>query len=158
MFIGPIIGIGALIPRTIDYVSALVTDVLLLPMDAYFVWRKSAKEKGGPLLSIHQEHDTVHNGLRLILRYHEASESFIGMVFNITEKPIQAVRVEVYLVDGSVLGPTPRMDLGPEQKGDILLPTGGQPFNLWKARVESGVDVESGHNSEGELNKFEPPT
>jgi hypothetical protein len=86
----------------------------------------------------------------MILRYHKASESFSGMVFNVTEKPIQAVRVEVHLIDGSVLGPTPRMDLGPGQKGDILLSTGGQSCKLWKDHVESGVGLESGHSCEGE--------
>ena len=141
---GPFIFIYSIV----EYVPAIATDVLLLPMDGYWVWRK---EKDG-LLSIHQELDTVRNGIRMILRYRKASESFSGMVINVTEKPIQAVRVEVYLIDGSVLGPTPRMDLAPGQKGDILLPTDGQSFKLWKAYIESDVSIESGHSSEGQYN------
>ena len=136
----------------VEYVPAIATDVVLLPVDAYYVSRKSADVESGPILSINQEHDTVHNGIRMILRYHKASESFIGSVFNVTEKPVLAVRVEVHLVEGSELGPTPRKDLAPGQKGDILLPTGGQSFKLWTAHVESGVGVESGHSSEGEHN------
>jgi hypothetical protein len=107
-------------------------------------------EEGGPGLSINQVHDTVRNGVRMILRYNEASKSFDGTVENITEKPIQAVRVEVHLIDGPELGPTPRKDLAPGQKREITLSTGGQPFKLWKAHAESGEGEESGHGSEGE--------
>lgn len=149
---GPVIGVFALIPRTIDYASAIVTDVLLLPMDGYWVWRKSPNEEGDFLLSINQEYDAERNGIRLILRYHKTSESFIGMVFNVTQTRIQAVRVEVHLIDGSALGPTPRIDLAPGQKGDIFLSTSGQSFKLWKAYIESDGNVESEHSREGEYN------
>ena len=107
-------------------------------------------EEQGPNLAIEATHDSVRAGVRLVLKYDQRSESFGGMVENVTEESIAAVGVEVHLSDGTELGPTPREGLEPRQKRAVTLSAAGHTFETWKAHAESGEGGEHGHGSEGE--------
>ncbi|MEN9021205.1 MAG: hypothetical protein GWQ05_21670 [Verrucomicrobiaceae bacterium] len=107
-------------------------------------------EEKGLDLAIDATHDSVRVGVRLILRYDQDSEGFIGTVDNVSDKTIEAVRVEVHLSNGTELGPTPRERLAPKQKRNVELSATGQTFETWKAHTESDAGEEHGHDSEGE--------
>lgn len=107
-------------------------------------------EEKGSDLAIDATHDSVRAGVRLILRYNKESERFIGIVDNVSDKSIEAVRGEVHLSNGTELGPTPRDALAPKQKRFVGLSATGQTFETWKAHTESDAGEEHGHDSEGE--------
>jgi len=98
------------------------------------------EEESGKKLSPTETYDHVHNGVRLILAFHNASSSFIGSVENTTDKTVKSVRVEVHLSNGTELGPTESMDLAPGEKAGIKLEAVGQVFTWWKAHLETGSD------------------
>jgi len=98
------------------------------------------KEESGKKLSPTETYDHVHNGVRLILAFHNASSSFIGSVENTTERAVKSIRVEVHLSNGTELGPTESMDLAPGEKAGIKLEAVGQVFTWWKAHLETESD------------------
>lgn len=79
----------------------------------------------------------TRKGVRLALRYDDATQSFRGTATNITDATIPRVRVEVHLSNGVELGPTTTMDLAPGQTIDVSLPATGQTFAEWGAHAES---------------------
>jgi len=94
-------------------------------------------EESGEKLALTDTYNHVHNGVRLVLAFHNASSSFIGSVENVTDKTIKSIRVEVHLSNGVELGPTERMDLAPGEKAGVKLEAKGHVFEWWKAHAES---------------------
>lgn len=102
-------------------------------------------EESGEKLALTDTYDHVRKGVRLVLAFHNASSSFIGIVENVTDKTIKSVRVEVHLSTGVELGPTERRDLAPGEKAGIKLEAKGHVFEWWTAHAESGSS-EHGHS------------
>ncbi len=100
-------------------------------------------EESSKKLSVTETYDQVHNGVRFILAFHNASSSFIGSIENTTEKTVESVRVGIILSNGTELGPTEAMDLVPGEKAGIKLEAGGQVFTWWKVRAEIGSEKPS---------------
>ncbi len=96
------------------------------------------EEESGEKLALTDTYDQMHNGVRLVLAYHNASSSFIGSVENVTDKTIKKVRVEVHLSTGVELEPTERQDLAPGEKSGIKIEAAGHVFEWWKAHAETG--------------------
>ncbi len=94
-------------------------------------------------------YDQTRNGANLILQYHAASQSFMGTVENVTDKVLEAVRVEVHLSNGKELGPTPAEDLAPGKQRPVILVAEGMTFEGWTAHPEVGRN-EHGHEGGGE--------
>lgn len=94
-------------------------------------------------------YDQTRNGARLILRYDDDANAFIGSVENTTERGLTRVRVEVHLSNGAELGPTPPRDLDPGQRHDISLPATEASFDTWNAHPEVGAQ-EANHQSDRE--------
>jgi len=105
-------------------------------------------EESGVRLALADTYDEVRNGARLVLAYDPRSKSFAGMVQNTTDRPLQQVRVEVHLSNGTELGPTTPLDLDPGQKRAVQLAATGQEFDGWTAHPEVGSG-EHGHGEEG---------
>jgi hypothetical protein len=68
-------------------------------------------EESGVELARTETYDEVRNGVRLILAFDVATNSFEGRVVNTTERTLRRVRVEVHLSNGKELGPTTAGDL-----------------------------------------------
>ena len=80
----------------------------------------------------------VRAGVRLELRFDAAAETFTGTVTNTTDERVSQVRVEVHLLGGVELGPTPRITLGPGETSPVQLAAEGQRFETWTTHVEIG--------------------
>ena len=96
-------------------------------------------------------YDNVRNGARLVISYDAATDAFTGTVTNTTGAILTQVRVEVHLYNGTVtvdeLGPTPNVDLKPDESHSITLPAMGHSFTEWVAHPEVGPS--SGGSGEG---------
>ena len=103
-------------------------------------------EESGTLLTLDQTYDAVRNGARLILRYDAVADAFVGTVQNITDATLSLVRVEVHLSNGTELGPTKPVDLGPGETIPVKLVATATAFSGWTAHPESGP----GHGAGGE--------
>ena len=88
--------------------------------------------------ALEEELDEVRAGMRLILSYDSASNTFSGTVQNTTDAALPRVRVEVHLSTGVELGPTTPVELAPGELADIKLPATDQPFEAWSAHPEAG--------------------
>ena len=66
----------------------------------------------------------------------------MGAVENTTGNVLSQVRVEVYLSNGTELGPTAPVDLAPGQVLDINLPATEASFTGWIAHAEVGGNAE----------------
>ena len=92
--------------------------------------------------------DQVRAGARLTLGYDPASQSFTGVVTNVTDMALSRVRVEVHLSNGVELGPTAPVDLAPGQSTTVSLDASGQSFATWGAHAEvGGGSGESGEHA-----------
>ena len=100
-------------------------------------------EEGGQRLGKNERWDAVRNGARLILAYDSASQSFKGLVQNVSKETLKDVRVEVHLSSGVELGPTLRTDLKPGARVGIELSAAGRAFTWWTTHPEHGS--EEGH-------------
>ena len=78
-------------------------------------------EESGTLLTLDQTYDAVRNGARLFLRYDAVADAFVGTVQNVTDASLSMVRVEVHLSNGTELGPTKPVDLGPGETIPVKL-------------------------------------
>ena len=107
------------------------------------------EEGSGAMLAPADTFDTVRAGARLIMNYDAASNSFLGTVENTTAGPLTRVRVEVHLSNGTELGPTNPVDLGPGQILSITLPSTQAPFNGWVPHVEVGGGEGAGAEGSG---------
>ena len=88
------------------------------------------------------------NGARLVLEFDPRTQVFVGSVTNTTIRTLPQVRVEVHLDNGTELGPTKRIDLGPGETVPVELGAFGNVFGAWVSHPEAGV--EEGHGGGGE--------
>lgn len=88
------------------------------------------------------------NGARLVLHFDPTTQVFVGAVTNTTARTLGQVRVEVHLDNGTELGPTKRIDVGPGQTVPVELGAFGNEFSAWVSHPEAGV--EDGHGVGGE--------
>lgn len=93
-------------------------------------------EESGDYIGREETWDATRRGVRLILSFDPASNSFVGTVENATRGMLCAVRVEVHLSTGTELGPTERTDLQPAERAGVELPTAGEIFDAWTAHPE----------------------
>lgn len=109
-------------------------------------------EEDGNQYFINEKYDEIKNGVRLILKYDEKSNSFIGIVKNTTSNELKKVRVEVHLSNGIELGPTTPVNLAPGKKKDIVLKATAAKFKTWSTHAEVGNrerESESGEHDGG---------
>jgi hypothetical protein len=102
----------------------------------------SGEEESGPSLGLNEVYDGTRSGVRLILSWDESSNAFTGTVLNTTVEPLQRVRVEVHLSNGTELGPTVPVDLAPGEIADITLSAMNQNFERWTPHAEAGIESE----------------
>ncbi|MCY3698573.1 MAG: hypothetical protein OXH46_02890 [Gemmatimonadetes bacterium] len=106
-------------------------------------------EEGGAYLAKMTGQDEVFaNGARLVLQFNPNTQAFAGSVTNTTATTLSQVRVEIHLDNGTELGPTKRIDVGPGQAVPVELGTFGEEFSAWVSHPEAGV--EQGHGAGGE--------
>lgn len=89
----------------------------------------------------------IRNGIELILRFDASAGGFVGTLTNTGGEPVSQVRVEVHLIEGPELGPTPRITLAPGETSPVRLEAGGRSFETWTAHVEIGEGEHSGRES-----------
>ncbi len=83
-------------------------------------------------------YDEVRAGARLIVSYDPGSNTFTGIVENVTSGTLRRVRVEVHLSNGIELGPTTPVDLAPGEATGVALEASSEPFETWSAHPEVG--------------------
>ena len=96
---------------------------------------------GANQLAPDETFDQVRGGARLILNYDAPSNSFAGTVQNTTNNVLTRVRIEVHLSNGTELGPTTPIDLGPEEIVSVRLPSTQASFTGWVAHAEVGSET-----------------
>ncbi len=106
-------------------------------------------EESGESLALDETYDVIRKGARLILRYNDENNSFVGTVQNTTESTLINVRVEVHLSNGTELGPTTPVDLSPGESAEVSLAATEEPFTGWTPHAEVGQG-EHGNGGEGE--------
>ena len=77
----------------------------------------------------------IRAGTRLVMSYDPAINAFTGTVRNTTSYRLLNVRVEVHLEDGPELGPTPPIDLAPDEVQPVELQSTVSSFIGWVALV-----------------------
>jgi len=108
----------------------------------------SGGEEGGIRIEKNAKWDATRNGAHLIIAYNATTQSFKGIVKNMTAKILKDVRVEVHLSNGVELGPTKRTDLKPGAIIPVELSAANQKFSWWTTHPEHGS--EPGHGPESE--------
>ena len=103
-----------------------------------------SEEASAANLAPDETFDVVRGGARLILNYDAAGNAFTGTVENTTNNALTNVRIEVHLSNGTELGPTTPVDLGPGQVLDVNLPSTAASFTGWIAHAEVGSGAEGG--------------
>ena len=104
----------------------------------------ASDEESTVQLALTDTYDNIRNGAHLIMAYDAASNSFKGTVTNTTGSILPQVRVEIHLSNGVELGPTPSIDLAPDETRPIVLQAMGPPFDMWTAHPEVGPSTGSG--------------
>ena len=108
-------------------------------------------EESGATYTLDETFDTVRNGVRLVMNWDANAEAFVGVVENVTNATIPAVRVEVHLSNGVELGPTPRADLAPGETRAVELSAAGiTGFDGWTPHAEMGAGDSGGGEGAGE--------
>ncbi len=95
-------------------------------------------EESNTQFALGDKYDEVRAGARLALAYDTDANAFVGTVENTTSTTLNRVRVEVHLSNGTELGPTTPVDLGPGESAVIDLPATEEPFTTWSAHPEVG--------------------
>lgn len=80
----------------------------------------------------------TRNGVELVISYSSSTERFTGTVTNTNDTTVTDVRVEIHLSNGTELGPTPRVDLAPDESRPVTLDASGQSFTWYSVHVEIG--------------------
>ncbi|MCY4070388.1 MAG: hypothetical protein OXG60_03755 [Chloroflexi bacterium] len=122
---------------------------------------EGAGEHGGPggeglegsganALAPKQIYDVTRNGARLVMRYDEANNRFIGKVVNMTDATLTRARVEIHLSNGVELGPTTPTDIPPGYQLALTMPATDQPFDTWAPHAEFGLGEGGGSEGGGE--------
>ncbi len=112
--------------------------VALIALPLMLSTSSCGKEENNAQYSLTDTFDDTRKGVRLILKYDAATESFIGTVENTKKRKAKKVRVEVHLSNGVELGPTTPNDMAPGEKRDVVLPAPGEVFTGWNAHAEQG--------------------
>lgn len=107
-------------------------------------------EESGESLALDETYDVIRKGARLILRYDEAGDAFVGTVQNTTEDVLNRVRIEVHLSNGTELGPTTPVDLAPGQIVEVSLTATEETFTGWTPHAEVGTDEHGEDGVDGE--------
>ncbi|MCE2470831.1 MAG: hypothetical protein J4G18_02835, partial [Anaerolineae bacterium] len=84
-------------------------------------------------------YDVTRNGARLVMRYDEANNRFVGKVANMSKATLTRVRVEIHLSNGVELGPTTPTDVPAGHLLSVTLPATDQPFDSWTPHAEVGM-------------------
>lgn len=106
------------------------------------------EDEGAYVPKMTRQNKLFANGARLVLEFDPGTEVFVGSVTNTTARTLSQVRVEVHLDNGTELGPTKRIDVGPGQTIPVELGAFGNDFSAWVSHPEAGV--EAGHGGGGE--------
>ena len=77
-------------------------------------------------------------GVDLTISYNASTQQFDGSVTNTNASAVADVRVEIHLSNGTELGPTPRVGLGPSETKSVALDASGQSFSWYSVHVELG--------------------
>ena len=115
------------------------------------IFRESGEESNAEL-TLDENYDQVRNGVRLIMTYDAQDNSFKGTVENTTDETLKQVRVEVHLSNGTELGPTVPVDLGPGAKIRVELAATSEGFDRWTAHPEVGSGEHGTGGEDGEHN------
>lgn len=78
------------------------------------------------------------SGVDLTISYNASNQRFDGSVTNTSASAVADVRVEIHLSNGTELGPTPRVGLGPNETKPMTLDASGENFNWYSVHVELG--------------------
>ncbi|MYI06267.1 MAG: hypothetical protein F4059_02810 [Gemmatimonadetes bacterium] len=105
-------------------------------------------DEGAYVPKMTRQNKLFANGARLVLAFDPRTQVFVGSVTNTTASTLAQVRVEVHLDNGTELGPTKRIDVGPGQTVPVELGAFGNEFSAWVSHPEAGV--EEGHGGGGE--------
>lgn len=100
------------------------------------------EEESGAQYGADATYDETVAGARLLLAYDPESNSFGGLVENTTDAVLDQVHVEVYLSNGTELGPTEPVDLAPGEVIEVVLPATDEPFDTFSAHPEVGIEHE----------------
>ena len=110
----------------------------------------SGSEDGsGAMLAPDEIFDATRGGARLVMGYDAASNSFNGIVENITNSTLSNVRIEVHLSNGTELGPTTPVDMAPGEMYAISMPATQEAFTGWIAHAEVGGGEGGGEHGSG---------
>ena len=108
------------------------------PMEAGEQGHNESGEESNLSLTKADVFDQTRGGARLILRWNEAEQAFVGTAENVTSSVIRRVRVEIHLSNGTELGPTTPTDLNAGENISVRLDASGQVFDRWSAHAEVG--------------------
>jgi len=128
----------------ISKIIAILT-VVILSFCVLSCANKGHNEEDGKQFEKSQTYDEVKKGVRLELKYDEATSQFFGVITNDSKNMIERARVEVHLSNGVELGPTTPKDLPAGEKMEVTLSAAGQDFETWSTHAEVGSN-EHGHN------------
>lgn len=131
--------------------SALLIQVLFMGTSCAQEGKHKEKhgEEDGTQFTKEQTYDEVKKGVRLVLKYNEATSNFDGVITNKSTKVVKRARMEVHLSNGVELGPTKPKDLKPGDELKVTLSAKGQKFTTWSTHAEVGSN-EHGHGEGGE--------
>ncbi len=101
-------------------------------------------------LATNQIYDVTSNGARLVMRYDEANNRFIGKLVNMTKATLTRARVEIHLSNGVELGPTNPTDIPTGYQLSVVMPATDQPFATWAPHAEFGMGEGGGAEGAGE--------
>lgn len=111
----------------------------------------ASEGSGANALALKQIYDVTRNGARLVMRYDEANNRFIGKVVNKTNGTLTRARVEIHVSNGVELGPTTPTDLPAGYLLSVTIPATDQTFDSWAPHVEFGMgEAGSGGEVPGE--------
>ena len=109
-----------------------------------------AEGAGANALALNQIYDVTANGGRLVMRYDEANNRFVGKVVNMTNATLTRARVEIHLSNGLELGPTNPTDIPPGYQLSLTMPATDQAFDTWAPHAEFGMGEGGGAEGAGE--------
>lgn len=111
----------------------------------------SAEDRAsGRELGLGDVYNPIRNGARLRMVYDLESNTFQGVVQNTTSETLCRVRVEVYLSNGTELGPTTPVNLPPGGALMGEIPAGGERFDGWSVQAETSACVGGEGEGSGE--------
>ena len=136
--------------KTVKTVSLSVLLILTMLIGVGFAQEHNEEEgEGGTRYSKSKKLDEVKRGVHLVLMYESASQTFVGTIKNVSNKPVTRARVEIHLSNKVELGPTTPTTIEPGKQITIKLPAKGQKFEWWTAHAEVG-SAEGGHGEGSE--------